>query len=575
VFINVCYRSNSTGSCTQTSSNGKAVYRVSVGIAWRKAAADSCASTRAGQCEYVATTLRDATTDPVFNRNISAPTITSYTTNPSPLHPGQQVQLTLGGTGFVAGATVSSDDAADVLGAPTSNTGNSLTVSYTATTYTGGKTIRVTNPDGGNASTSVTVTTSAPTLTALSPSNVNAGTTVAFTLTGTDFFASTLPAPTRPTVTVAGFGPSGAAALTATNVVVTSPTQLTFSLAVPVGGSNGSRPVTVTVTNPDTGTASNVFSPTVTGAQSSPTLTALSPTAATAGTTTTFTLTGTQFATSGTVGISVAGFGASGAPAVSASSVTVTSATQLSFVLAIPTGGANGSRPVAVTLTNPDGGTGTASFPVTVTGATSAPTLGGLSPNSVTPGTTVTFTLAGTGFATPTGPGITVSGLGTSGAPVTATAVSGTSPTLLTFQLAVPSGGPGGNRAVTLTLTNPDGGTATAGYTLTLPVVNPTLTALSPLTVRQNATNNYTLTGTGLLVAPATRPTVTVTYTYGGSSAAPLTGTAVTVVSATSATFSVAVANYGVPVNAQVTMKVDIRNPDGGTATKTFIVTVN
>jgi hypothetical protein len=199
----------------------------------------------------------------------------------------------------------------------------------------------------------------APTVTSVSPNSGPATGGTAVTITGTNFVSGA-------TVTLGGTA--------ATNVVVTSATQITATTAAHAAGA-----VTVAVTNPDTQTGSLTNGYTYVAA---PTVTGVSPSSGPTTGGTAVTITGTNFVSGAAVM-----FGAT-----AATNVVVTSATQITATTPSSATGA-----VNIVVTNPDAQRGTLTNGFTYTSPT-APTVTSVSPNSgpATGGTAVTIT--GTNF---------------------------------------------------------------------------------------------------------------------------------------------------------------------------------
>ncbi len=251
-----------------------------------------------------------------------APTVTAVSPVSGPTAGGTTITVT--GTGFQTGATVTVGGAAatsvTVLSAATIT---AVTPAGTA----GPANVTVTNPDAQTGTLTGGFTyTGGPTLSAVSPSSgdVSGGTPV--TLSGTSF-------QTGATVTFGGN--------LATSVVVVSPTTITCQTP---SGSAGA--VTVTVTNPDTTSASLSSGYTYTTGGTVPTVTAVSPTSGPAAGGTLVTITGTNFQTGAVVTIG----------GVAATSVTFVNSTTITAVTpaAVP-----GAPPAStVTVTNPGGASG-------------------------------------------------------------------------------------------------------------------------------------------------------------------------------------------------------------------------
>jgi type II secretory pathway pseudopilin PulG len=277
-YIDVCYLSKTSGTCTRLPVNGPPAYRVSVDVSWPKSAGVNCQTGRVGQCEFVSTTLIDASDDPVFTTN-PPPTVTSIsvksggTAVTTGVHPGQLVSLTLFGTNYVAGAVVYSGNG-DVMGPVTSNTGTSIVTTLTASSALGTRSLVVVNPDGGSATTSLVVNKSTPTITGATPTTAVHGTVTTFTVTGTDFFAtpSTAVSTIDPTLTLVGTGTHGAVqpvSPVVSNLTVFGRTSLTFQATFPVllpsvAPYGYTTTGTLTLVNPDGGTVALPYAATVT-----------------------------------------------------------------------------------------------------------------------------------------------------------------------------------------------------------------------------------------------------------------------------------------------------------------------
>jgi len=92
-----------------------------------------------------------------------------------------------------------------------------------------------------------------------------------------------------------------------------------------------------------------------------------------------------------------------------------------------------------------------------------APTISSVVPNSVQRGNSVAPTITGTDFA----PGVTVTFTGGSGPAPVASNVVRVDATEITLTVTAPSGGPPRSRAWNLVVTNPDGQSASATFTIT------------------------------------------------------------------------------------------------------------
>ena len=285
--------------------------------------------------------------------SVPAPTVSSVSPNTGSTAGGTVVTIT--GTNFVAGASVT-------FGAtPATNVTVVLGTQITATAPAGSAgavAVTVTNPGGQSGSLSNGFTYIVPpTISSVSPNNgpTVGGTPV--TITGANFA-------TGATVT---FGTAAA-----TNVVVVSATQITAT--TPAGAAGA---VTVKVTNPSglSGSLTNGFT------YGPPTTSSVSPNNGPTTGGTAVTITGTRFLAGATVTFGVN----------AATNVVVVSGTQITATTPAGTAG-----PVAVTVTNPGGLSGSLTNGFTY----GVPTVSSVSPNtgSTAGGTAVTIT--GTNFAT-------------------------------------------------------------------------------------------------------------------------------------------------------------------------------
>ncbi|MGA9673360.1 MAG: IPT/TIG domain-containing protein [Terracidiphilus sp.] len=370
------------------------------------------------------------------------PTVTSVSPNTGSTAGGTAVTIT--GTNFAAGATVTFGSAAATNVAVV----NGTTITATTPAGTAGAatvTVTVAGQSGSLASGFTYITP--PTVTSVSP---NAGTLAggtAVTITGTNFAAGA-------TVT---FGSTAA-----TNVVVVSSTSITATTPAASAGA-----VTVTVTNSN-GVSGNLasgftFAP-------APTVTGVSPNSGPTAGGTSITITGTNFVPGAVVEMVET--------RRQATNVVVVNSTTITAVT--PTGDA-GAETVSVSV-NGQSGSLAGGFTYIV-----EPTVSSVSPSTgpTAGGTSVTIT--GTNFAT----GATVT-FG-SAAAANVVVVSSTSITATT-----PAGTVG---AVTVTVTlNGQGGSLASGFTY---VASPTVTSVSPNTGPTTGGTAVTITGTNF-VAGAT-----------------------------------------------------------------------
>jgi hypothetical protein len=356
--------------------------------------------------------------------SVPVPTVTS--TSPSALAQGATGQnVTVTGTNFVSGATVSLSGSGVTVNSTTFVSSTQLTANLTvaSTAVAGARNVTVTNPSSASGSCiGCFSVNAAPTVSATSPSSRGQGATGQnVTVTGTNFVSGA-------TVSLSGSG------VTVNSTTFVSSTQLTANLTVASTAVAGAR--NVTVANPDGGTGSctGCFS-----VNAAPTVSATSPSSRGQGAAgQNVTVTGTNFVSGATVSLSGSG--------VTVNSTTFVSATQLTANLTIASTAAAGAR--NVTVTNPDGGTGSCTGCFSVN---AAPTVTSTSPSSLAQGATgQNVTVTGTNFVS----GATVS---LSGSGVTVNFTTFVSATQLTANLTIASTATPGARNVTVT--NPDGGT--------------------------------------------------------------------------------------------------------------------
>ena len=400
-----------------------------------------------------------------------APTVTTIVPNSGTASGGTAVTIT--GTGFLAGATVSLSG--------TSATGVTVvsSTSITATTpahAVGAVNVVVTNTDTqfGTLTNGYTYTNPAPTVSTISPNTgITAGGT-AVTITGTGFLSGA-------TVSLGGTLATGVTVVSSTSITATTPADA-------VGAVN------VVVTNTDTqfGTLTNGYTYT---SNPAPTVSTISPNTGTTAGGTAVTITGTGFLAGATV--SLGGTAATGVTVVSSTSITATTP-------------ADAVGAVNVVVTNTDTQFGSLTNGYTYTNP--APTVSTILPNTGTTAGGTAVTITGTGFLS----GATVSLGGTSATGVTV--VRSTSITATTPAHAV------GSVNVVVTNTDAQFGTLTNGYTYTSNPA-PTVSTILPNTGTTAGGTAVTITGTGFLAGA--------TVTLGGTSATGVTVVSSTSITAT------------------------------------------
>ena len=408
----------------------------------------------------------------------------------------------------------------------------------------------VLNPDGQNGALksgavgAYSFTGSGPAISTVLPSSGSSLGGMPFTINGSGFLSGA----SVVFATVADAHPA-----TATGAVVNGAgTQITGTTAPHAAGLVG-----VTVNNLGGGTVTDASSYTY-NAASTPTITGtLSPTTGTSLGGTHVTISGTNFAAGAQVT-----FGGNASP-----SVAFINSMSLSAVTPGHPGGA-----VTVTVTNPDGQSVSKSSGFVYAGAP-APTISSVSPNTGDGGQAITIT--GSGFAT-TAAGFTnavapalvtvgpvASCMPQANPPVTTSCLQApaTPPMVVnttTINGVVPDF-PGGPQ--TVTVTNPDGQTATRTFTYTGPTGTLTLTGISPSSDPTLTTLGHTtvaLTGSNFVTGAV--------VTFAPEPLAGKTGSAGTKAKSTTVTDSSDISAI-TPAGVYGLVDVTVTNPGGATAT--------
>ncbi len=417
-----------------------------------------------------------------------APTVTSVAPSSGSTAGGTTVTIT--GTGFAAGASVS-------VGG-TAATGVTVVNATTITAATpahavGVVDVVVTNTDGqsGTLANAFTYASAPPTVTSVAPNIGSTAGGTAITITGTGFGAGA-------TMTVGGAAATGVTVVNATTITATTPAHAA-----------GAVDVVVTNTDGQSGTLPSAFTYALAPA---PTVTSVAPNTGSMAGGTAVTITGTGFAAGASV--SVGGTAATGVTVVNAT--TITAATP-----------AHAAGAVSVTVTNGDGQSGTLANAFTY--ASAPPTVTNVMPSSGSTAGGTAITITGTGFAA--GATATVGGTAATGVTVVnATTITATTP-------AHAAG------AVSVTVTNGDGQSATLANAFTYGVSAPTVTGISPTSGPGGGGTTVTISGSNFAAGA--------TVTIGGTPA-----TNVTVVSGTSITART-------PAHAAGAVGVTVTNSDG------------
>ena len=400
--------------------------------------------------------------------------------------------ITITGTGFVAGVTVS------VGGVAATGVTLVSATSITATTPAGAPgaaTVTVRNADlhAANVGGGFTYQHPAPTVTSVAPGTGTSAGGTAITVTGTGFRAGA-------TVRVGGIAQ-------ATSVVLVDATTIT---AVTPAGLVGANAVTVTNTDAQSATLAGGFTYT---AAAAPTITSVAPAAASVAGGTVITITGTGFVSGATV--SLGAFAATSVTIVNNTTITATTPAQTS------------SGAVTVGVANPDTQSGSLASGYTYN-PLAAPTVTSVAPATGPAAGGTSITITGTGFVT--GASVSIGGVAATNVVV----VTATSITAVTPQRAA------GSAAVSVTNNDTQTGTLLAGFTATANAA-PTVSSVTPNTGTTSGGTSISIAGTGFL------PNAVVLI--GGTPATQVSVVSATVITATApanaaGAVSVTVTNY-------------------------------
>jgi hypothetical protein len=445
--------------------------------------------------------------------------------------------VSITGTGFVDGATVTISgtgvtvNSVEFLG-PTSL---KAFISVTSTAPTGARNVSVANPGTAGATcTGCLSINQGPYGIAAVPFSIGRGAVnETITIVGFNFVAG---AWSPSSVVFTGPGATVNAGITINSVTRVNQFLLNVNLTVDAAAPTGAR--SVTVINPDGGRSTALAAFTVNPA---PTITSLSPSSRGQGATNqSIVINGSGFV----AGIWNAASVAFSDDGITVNSVIRNSATKLTVNVSIDPLASTALPARSVTVRNGDGGRTTKASAFTVN---PAPTITGVSPDSRPQGAsnqniTVTGTFAAgtwnTSSVSFSGTGITVSSVSRNGAG-----------TQLTVRISI-----AGNAAVgarTMTVRNPDGGTATTSFTVN---AKPTISSVSPSSRPRPQTNiNITILGSGFAAGA--------TVTFSGSG---ITVNSVTVDSAGQLTVNISISASATKSQRNVT----VTNTDGGSVTR-------
>ncbi|HYT94788.1 MAG TPA: S8 family serine peptidase, partial [Gemmataceae bacterium] len=416
--------------------------------------------------------------------SVLVPTVSSIA--PNQATPGTAVSVTINGSGFAAGASLSVGAGITVsnltVAAPTQLT---ATLTIASGAALAARNVTVTNPGGGSGTLAggFTVAAASVTVSSVAPNQGAAGATVSVTVNGSGFMA--------------GATLSVGSGITVSSVVVGSAAQLTATLTIASGAALGTRNVTVTNSGGGNGTLTGGFTVVATVAPAAPATlalayngklrdrvgqseTALGPDGALDGT-----LTATLSASGGRTvtglrldsnyasapGVWLTNSPGTGhwvlgvAPTLDGAMLNAPATMAVNFPLA--DGGSFvvfaadyqaseflPGRTLTLTATFADGSTATTSTTV----AAAAVTVSSVAPTQGAAGATVPVTVNGSGFAA----GATLS----VGAGITVSSVSVGSATQLTATLTIATGAVLGARDVTVTNSGGGSATLTGGFTV-------------------------------------------------------------------------------------------------------------
>ena len=281
----------------------------------------------------------------------------------------------------------------------------------------------------------------APTLISIDPASTKTGSLQKFTLAGSNFQIG---------ATVVFTNPAGSRLTT--TAVTNSSSEIILTTTFP---ENGTGWWNVTVTNPDGGTATLSHALEVTPSNADvppPAISSVSPAKGTAGTSVALSIVGSGFTRGSSVKL------CRGAVELPGSQVVVMKPTAMRTTVRIPGNAVPGLYDVVVT--SPEGQAGMLSGAVTIVNRNS-PLLSGITPGTMTAGTTTAFSLTGDRFRE----GAVVVFSNAMGAVMMADITSVTD-RKITGTLSIPEGAETGPWSVSVT--NPDGGTARISDAVTI-----------------------------------------------------------------------------------------------------------
>jgi hypothetical protein len=401
-----------------------------------------------------------------------APTVASISPNSGTTSGGTSITIT--GTGFQSGATVS------MGGSAASGVNVTSSTSITATTPShaaGAVSVVVTNTDSqtGKLTNGYTYTNPAPNVSSIAPNSGPATGGTPVTVTGTGFLSGA-------TVSLGGTAATGVNVASSTSITATTP-------------AHAAGAVSVVVTNTDSQSDSLTNGFTYSAANPAPKVTSIAPNSGPASGGTPVTITGTGFLTGATV--TLGGTAATGVNVASSTSITANTP-------------AHASGTVSVVVTNTDSQSSTLANGYSYSAGNPAPKVTSIAPSSGPASGGKSVTITGTGFLA--GASVSLGGTAATGVKV----VSSTSITATTGAHAA------GTVSVVVTNSDAQSGTLSNGYTY---VAAPAVTSISPNAGSPNGGTGLTITGANFLSGA--------TVSFGGAAATGVTVSSNTSINAT------------------------------------------
>lgn len=456
---------------------------------------------------------------------------------------GTSVDITLTGTNFRDGGSVSVSGTGIAVSSPTrlSDTSFRFTVTVDSDATLGSRDATYTQPAAGGGLTAtfddaLQVDAPTPTVTGVSPTVVKQGqANVTLTVSGTNFRGG------------------GAISISSTGLTVGSTTfvsETSATVVVSAASDAAVGDVDVTWTQPAAGGGASATGDDLLGIHHpDPTLTAVSPTQIRQGESGTLTLTGTNFRSGGTVSISGTG--------VTLSSPAFVSDTSFTVSYSNAAGATTGARDVTYTQPSAGGGA-TATRTSAVEVFPPGPQFTSISPSQWVPGNT-RFRAVITGQFFVSGTTVGLSGTG-----ITVHGTTFDSSTQLTLDVSVASNASVGARDLTVTPGSGGGPAATFDDEVTVVPAPPTVTAFSHTVLAQGASSvSVTVNGTNFRTGD--------TLSAGGSG---VTFSSVSVTSSTTLTASCSVSGSAATGLRDLTVT-RAAAEGGGSATRSDAFRVN